>query len=186
MRDWRGDLYRYSGVHGFRANFRTFLGNPGARYMVVWRERKALEGARGPIGRVLRIFYRLLLYRMRFRFGFDIPIEAEIGPGLYIGHFGRLTVNPGVKIGANVNLSPGVALGGTYRGSKAGAPTLGNRVWIGTNAVVVGRVNVGDGAMIAPNAFVNFDVPENAVVVGNPGQVVSDHGSRDYVNHLVE
>jgi serine O-acetyltransferase len=52
--------------------------------------------------------------------------------------------------------------------------------------VVVGGIKVGDHAMIAPGAYVNFDVPENAVVVGNPGQIVSYSGTERYVEHIVD
>jgi serine O-acetyltransferase len=60
-------------------------------------------------------------------------------------------------------------------------PTIGNGVWIGPNAIVVGGITVGDNALIAPGALVNFDVPADAVVVGNPGQIVSSGGAEGYV-----
>ena len=45
---------------------------------------------------------------------------------------------------------------------------IGNEVWIGTNAVVVGKIRIGNNVLIAPNAFVNIDVPDNSIVIGNP------------------
>jgi serine O-acetyltransferase len=89
-------------------------------------------------------------------------------------------------LGSNVNLSPGIVIGQTNRGRKQGSPVIGNCVWIGTNAVVVGGINVGNHVMIAPGAYVNFDVPDNAVVVGNPGQIVSYGGIDRYVEHIVD
>ena len=49
-----------------------------------------------------------------------------------------------------------------------GTPTIGNRVWIGVNATVVGKITIGDDVMIAPNAFVNCDIPSHSIVIGNP------------------
>ena len=47
-------------------------------------------------------------------------------------------------------------------------PTIGNEVWIGVNATIVGKVTIGDDVLIAPNAFVNCDIPSHCVVFGNP------------------
>ena len=56
-------------------------------------------------------------------------------------------------------------------GSRAGSPVRGNCVWVGINAVLVGWITVGDDVMIAPYAFVNFEVPSQSVVIGTPGQI---------------
>jgi serine acetyltransferase len=61
-----------------------------------------------------------------------------------------------------------------------------DRVWIGANAIIVGGITIGEGAMIAPGAFVNFDVAPNSVVLGNPGRVVSNKGSVLYIHNAVE
>ncbi len=79
----------------------------------------------------------------------------------------------------------GVTLGREYRGKRQGAPNIGNRVWIGPGAVIVGKVRIGDDSLIAPNSFVNFDVPDNSVVIGNPGKVVSKKGSAGYIRNAI-
>ena len=56
-------------------------------------------------------------------------------------------------------------------GNRAGCPRIGNRVIIGLNSTVVGKVCIGDNVMIAPNTFVNFDVPNNSLVIGSPGKI---------------
>ncbi|WP_138272484.1 LbetaH domain-containing protein [Parabacteroides merdae] len=48
---------------------------------------------------------------------------------------------------------------------------LGNSVWIGPNAVIVEKINIGDNVLIAANSYVNFDVPSNSIVIGNPGRI---------------
>ena len=70
------------------------------------------------------------------------------------------------------------------RGKRKGAPTLGDDIWIGINASIVGGVKVGNDVMIAPGAFVNRDVPSHSVVIGNPCIIKhKDHATEGYINH---
>jgi serine O-acetyltransferase len=57
---------------------------------------------------------------------------------------------------------------------------------VGAHAIIVGRVTIGDEALIGPGAYVNFDVPEKSIVLGNPGKVVSTSGSAGYINNMFE
>lgn len=62
--------------------------------------------------------------------------------------------------------------------------TLGDDIWIGINASIVGGVKVGNDVMIAPGAFVNRDVPSHSVVIGNPCIIKhKDHATEGYINH---
>ena len=91
-----------------------------------------------------------------------------------------------LKIGKNCNIAQGVTIGQQNRGKKAGYPTIGNEVWIGTNAVIVGNIHIGNNVLIAPNSYVNFDVPDNSIVIGNPAQVISnDEATKDYINNKI-
>lgn len=56
-------------------------------------------------------------------------------------------------------------------------PIIGNNVCINANAIVVGGVRIGNNVLIAPGAFVNFDVPDNSIVIGNPGKIISRSSS---------
>lgn len=93
-----------------------------------------------------------------------------------------------VIIGENVTLLNGVLIGSQSRGAREGTPTIGNSVWIGTNAVVVGKINIGNNVLIAPGAFVNFDVPDNTIVLGNPGKIIpkSDATKGYIINSIYE
>lgn len=63
---------------------------------------------------------------------------------------------------------------------------MGDCVWIGINSTVVGKVTIGDNVLIAPNTFVNFDVPSNSIVIGNPAKIISDTNAADgYINRKV-
>jgi serine O-acetyltransferase len=78
-----------------------------------------------------------------------------------------------------------VTIGQTNRGKNKGTPTIGNKVWIGTNAVIVGNIRIGDNVMIAPNAFVNISVPSNSLVIGNPASILHREDATDgYIDHI--
>lgn len=130
------------------------------------------------------IYYRLRLKALSEKSGIQIPTKTQIGAGLLLGHSGRIIVNSEAKIGKNVNIATGVTIGKTNRGNRAGVPVIGNEVWIGTNAVIVGKITIGDDVMIAPGAYVNFDVPSHSIVLGNPGQIHSrDNATEGYINN---
>lgn len=180
------DLFRYRGQLGRRALVSAYLGDPGFRFTYHLRHVAHYAGRKRLVGLVAYLWHRLQLHRCRFRFGYDISPTTQIGPGFYIGHFGMLVISPLAVIGRNCNINQGVTIGATSRGSRLGAPTLGDRVWVGANAVIVGKVTIGSDALIAPGAFVNVDVPERAIFLGNPGKVVSMTGSEGYVNRILE
>lgn len=92
-----------------------------------------------------------------------------------------------VELGDNCVLGAGITIGRENRGERNGAPTIGNLVWIGANAVVVGKITVGDNVLIAPNAYVNFNVPSNSIVIGNPGKIISNrpNATEGYIKNVV-
>jgi len=180
----QADLCRHGGAAGFRALLWTYTHVPGFRFL--YHLRAVAHYRRSLLAAPLYIYHRLMLNHCRFRYGLDISPAAAIGPGLYIGHFGGVVVSPYAVLGANCNIAQGVTIGAISRGPKTGAPLIGDRVWIGAHAIVVGKISVGNDALIGPGAYVNFDVPPNSVVLGNPGKVVSQAGSAGYVNHLYQ
>jgi serine O-acetyltransferase len=175
------DLYRYDGVIGPRAFWRHFCFTPGFRYSVALRI-SSYARARAWARFGFRQFMALMLYRYSIRYGISISARTPIGPGLYIGHFGGIHVNQGAVIGANCNLQQDVTLAKANRGARAGAPVIGDNVFIGAGAKIIGHIQVGDGAAIGANAVVTRDVPPGAAVAGIPARVVSEQGSAGYVN----
>ena len=68
-----------------------------------------------------------------------------------------------------------------------GVPKIGNEVWIGPNAVIVGKVTIGDDVLIAANAYINFDVPDHSIVIGNPGKIIArESATEGYICQKVE
>jgi serine O-acetyltransferase len=108
--------------------------------------------------------------------GMRLDPSAKIGPGLYIGHYGGIRINMDARIGENCNLTHNVTIGTAGLG-KRGAPHIGNNVYIGTGATVVGRISVGDGARVAANTLVTRNVPAGATVMGVPGRIVKHAAS---------
>lgn len=96
-----------------------------------------------------------------------------------------MVISPYAVLGANMNIAQVVTIGAASRGARQGVPAFGSRVWIGANAIVVGKVTIRDDALIGPGAYVNFDVPEKSIVLGNPGKIVSQAGSADYVHNTL-
>ncbi len=88
--------------------------------------------------------------------------------------FRRCGYQPSRRSGIEYQHRAGRTIGAASRGPRTGAPTLEDRVWVGANAIIVGKVTIGREALIAPGAYVNFDVPPESVVLGNPGKVVSN------------
>ena len=113
--------------------------------------------------------------------GISIPPRCEIGEGLYIGHFGPVIIDEKARIGHNCNLGQSVTIGEFGSGEARGAPTIGNRVFIGAHSLIVGKIVVGDDAVICAGSVVTRSVPARAVVLGNPARVISYEGSFEYV-----
>ncbi len=152
------------------------------KYLVLWRKTAWYRKKGGLLGKL----YALRLEKLTERTHILIPPEVSAGPGLYIGHLGRVILHPDVVLGRNVNLSTGITIGQANRGSKKGTPVIGDDVWIGTNAVIVGNIRIGNDVMIAPGAYVNTDVPDHSIVIGNPAVIHhSDHATKDYINRRV-
>ena len=89
-------------------------------------------------------------------------------------------------MGKNININRGVLIGQTNRGGRRGAPVIGNEVWIGINAAIVGNITIGDDVLIAPNSYVNCDVPSHSVVFGNPCIIKHrENATEGYINRKV-
>ena len=126
---------------------------------------------------------RFKLRSLSYKFGISIPYDTSIDSGFYIGHFGGIVVNRRCIVGKNCNISHGVTLGQANRGANKGYPRLGDNVYIGPGAKIIGGISIGNNVAIGANCVVTKDVPDNSVVVGVPGRVVSKTGSAGYVNN---
>ena len=173
------DLFRYYGKEGepfLKKVFRPLE----IKYLSVFR--KANQCRFLPV----KLFYMLRLMRLSNKTQIQIPSRTSIGEGFYIGHLGRVIIHPDAKLGKNVNVGTGVTIGMENRGKRKGTPIIGNNCWIGTNAVIVGKVTIGSDVLIAPLTYVNFDVPDHSLVMGNPGKIIPrENATEDYICNCV-
>lgn len=127
-------------------------------------------------------FAWLVLRHFEYKYGISISYQTKIASGLYIGHFGGIVVNQHAVIGKNCNISHQVTIGKANRGTRKGYPVVGDNVYIGPGAKVIGSVHIGNNVAIGANCVVTKDIPENGVVVGAAGQIISSEGSTGYIN----
>lgn len=134
-----------------------------------------------------RIFYKKLFELSAKKKGIEFSVDNEIGYGFYVGHPYGITINAKAVIGNNVNIHKGVTIGQEHRGKRKGTPRIGNKVWIGVNSTIVGNIVIGDDVLIAPNTYVNCDIPEHSIVFGNPCIIKqTNNATRDYINHTTK
>ena len=100
-----------------------------------------------------------------------IDAQAVIGGGLHISHIGGVHINPEAVLGRNCNLTHRITIGTSAMG-RQGSPVVGDNVYIGTGATLVGKIKIGNGAKIAANTLVITNVPEGATVMGVPGRII--------------
>ncbi|SKB05754.1 serine O-acetyltransferase [Prosthecobacter debontii] len=182
----KADQFRYAGSQGRGPFIRTWFSESGFRFTLVMRLCRYLRSQ--PWSRY-GLYHLCLLWhrRQQVRYGAYIDFMTEIGPGLYLGHLVSIVVNRRTVIGANCSISQGITLGQTNaRSKRPGCPSLGDRVYIGCGAVVVGGIHLGNDSAVAPNAVVIRDVGASEVVSGNPATVISTRGSEGYVSHCAE
>ena len=127
----------------------------------------------------LRLLARLLAVANRFWTGVEIHPGARLGRGFFIDHGAGVVIGESAVVGDYCVMFHNVSLGGTGKYNGQRHPIVGNHVFIGTNAILLGPIRVGDHAKIGANAFViNHDVPAHATVVGTPARIVKLRGER--------
>jgi serine O-acetyltransferase len=119
------------------------------------------------------VLYKTLSVAARNIYKIKLPYTASIGRRLRIEHQGVIVVHTRAVIGDDCRLHQGVTLGAHERDGVLGIPSLGDRVYVGANASIIGGVRVGDGAKIGAGAVVVNDGPPGATVVGVPARVLS-------------
>ena len=118
---------------------------------------------------------RLLSHLNRFLTNIEIHPGATIGRRFFIDHGAGVVIGETTEIGDDVLMYQGVVLGGTSLEKGKRHPTIGNSVVIGTGAVALGAITIGDGAKIGSGSVVVKSVPPGATVVGIPGRVIDEH-----------
>ena len=149
----------------------------------VWRFQRVLRRteyrvncARTPLGKALAALWRLRYHRFCVKMGFHLPLNV-FEEGLSIAHYGALVVNSRTKAGKNCRIHAMVVIGAT-NGDPA-APVIGNNVYIGAGAKIIGDIHIADDVAVGANAVVVKSIEEPGTTWGGvPARKISDNSSR--------
>ena len=165
------DLHRYNNKLSWGTFFKEYVHEFGFKYIFWWRVNKYFK-TKSKLLSPVRLIFRFILRQNSIHLGIDISLQAEVDPGFKIEHFGGIIVNSNAKIGKRCSMLQGVTIGEYF-----GAPSIGEFVFIGPGAKLIGNVKVGNNVIVGANSVVTKDIPDNAVVVGVPGKVISRKGN---------
>jgi serine O-acetyltransferase len=130
------------------------------------------------------LIYRL--HRLSLTLGFSIPRNV-FGPGLSIAHRGTIVVNEGAKVGENCRISTCVTIGTAPTSTINLVPKIGDNVFIGPGAVIVGSIEIADGIAIGANSYVDKSFEEEDITIaGNPARKISNKGQKEAFKRATE
>lgn len=109
-------------------------------------------------------------------YGLDIVPGIPVGGGLYVPHPVGTAIMA-TSIGRNVTLVSNVTIGMRHEWRF---PVIGDDVYIGAGARILGAVSIGDGAVVGANAVVLSDVPPGATAVGIPARIIERGPGREH------
>lgn len=118
---------------------------------------------------------RLISEKAKRKTGIEIHPGATIGKNLFIDHSMGVVIGETCIIGDNVTLFHGVTLGGTGKEKGKRHPTIGNNVFIGSGAKILGNITIGNNVKIGANSVILESIPDNVTVVGIPGKIIKHH-----------
>lgn len=118
---------------------------------------------------------RIISEKAKRKTGIEIHPGATIGKNLFIDHGIGVVIGETAIIGDNVTMFHGVTLGGTGKEKGKRHPTIGNNVFIGSGAKILGNIKIGNNVKIGANSVVLKDIKDNTTVVGIPGIIVKSN-----------
>ena len=134
----------------------------------------------------LPVIPRLLSQFARFLTGVEIHPGAKIGEGFFIDHGMGVVIGETTEIGKNVILYQEVTLGGVGNETGKRHPTIGNNVFIGVGAKILGAITIGNNVKVGAGSVVLKSVPPNSTVVGVPGRIVKRYNPKTKRHERVE
>lgn len=109
-----------------------------------------------------------LIQKLERKYSIKIGLYCSIGEGFHIHHYNGIVIGERVVIGNDCHIYEQVNLGS----KNNGYPIVGDKVILYPGCKIVGKIRIGDNAVVAPNSVVISDVPENAVVSGVPASII--------------
>jgi serine O-acetyltransferase len=130
----------------------------------IFRFGKRAQAIRFGLLRMALLAVYFLLYKIsEVLSGIQISIHSEIGPGLVVHNFGGVLIQG--RLGRNCTIVQGAQLIFGTDGKNSGWPTLGDNVYVGSGAKLLGNIRVGNNVRIGANAVVMGDVPDDSLVM---------------------
>ncbi len=130
-----------------------------------------------------KLFYKMKYHNLSIKLGFSIPVNA-IGEGLSLPHYGTIVVSNKAKIGKNCRIHEGVTIGST-NGSDL-APVIGDNVFIGSGAKILGNITIADDVCIGANTVVTKSIIEHGTTwAGSPAKKISDNNSHSNLSDML-
>jgi len=171
--NFKADVTRWRKTEGgFRKGDLYLLFEQGIWAVAVYRFGRWVRTVDLPVvSLILKLLAFVLFKLMEIVTGISLPASAEIGKGFYAGHFGPMILHSRVKMGENCSIGPGVVIGTRGQGNE-GVPVIGNDVYIGVGAKVLGGITLGHHVRVGANAVVLKNVPDRATVAGIPAKVI--------------
>lgn len=117
------------------------------------------------IYKIVAILFRILA-KITFNRYNHIPLETAIGSGLVLPHPMGIVISGDAKLGNNVTIMHQVTIGDNVTATKPSSPKIGDNVFIGAGAKIIGGCNIGNNVIIGANTVVTKDVNDNRTVVG--------------------
>ena len=126
-----------------------------------------------------KAYIKYRYHKLSVKLGFSIPINS-IGPGLSIAHYGLLTIG-NCQIGKNCRIQEGVNIGATSGNPRAA--TIGDNVFIGTGAKIIGDITIADEVVIGAGSVVTRPITESGgTYAGVPARKISNNNSKIFIN----
>ena len=164
----------------------AFFGDEIWKFEIRLRKTEYLKNVRqgNVFGKLCYTISMFLYHRMRVKLGFSIPLNV-FGPGLSIAHRGTIVVNGNAKIGKNCRIQECTTIGATNGNDRA--PVLGNNIFIGSGARIIGDIEIADDIAIGANAVVCKNFLESGITIaGVPARKISQRNSHDNLILKVE
>ena len=167
----RRDLRRRFAKHGDKSSWwKGSYYYSNAQYRTLLYYRLSASSRFGISRKVFGALYRWNSGRTGIEF-----LTPHLGGGVIMPHWGRIILNAD-GVGEDLYVFHNVTVGHDYR---SGRPTIGNNVFIGAGAILIGKITVGDNVVIGAGSLVDADVPSNSIVAGNPAKVVKTIGAEE-------